>query len=121
MTEILQDYHHWSALCYEEFVHLQQDPISKKQIREGFFLVHDDGYGMAIHVDEYEREALHNLLTDVSYESLDYLKIIYMLRKACYINGFFRSRIQNFLQTGYAYCLTHSSLGRCIKSTLRMV
>lgn len=30
MTEILQDYHHWSALCYEEFVHLQQDPISKK-------------------------------------------------------------------------------------------
>lgn len=89
MTEILQDYHHWSALCYEEFVHPQQDPISKKQIREGFFLVHDDGYGMAIHVDEYEREALHNLLTDVSYESLDYLKIIYMLRKACYINGFF--------------------------------
>ena len=86
MDNILQDFHHWGIACYERFPERKYDVFTHRYITSGYRIFHG-GDGTMIYVSEYARSDLRNLLTPESYNNMDYYKIIYKLKKACYFDG----------------------------------
>lgn len=86
MDNILQDFHHWGIACYERFPERKYDVFTHRYITSGYRIFHG-GDGTMIYVSEYARSDLRNLLTPGNYNNMDYYKIIYKLKKACYFDG----------------------------------
>ena len=86
MDNILQDFHHWHIVCYDRFPERKYDMFSQRYITSGYRIFHE-GDGTMIYVSEYAWRDLRNFLASKDYNNMDYYKIIYKLRKACYFDG----------------------------------
>lgn len=86
MDDILQDYHGWRVLCYERFSLKRYDFFSQRNITVGYRLFHKHD-GAMIYVSEYAWWDMEKLLEPYYFQNLDYYKIIYKLKIACYFEG----------------------------------